>query len=45
MRKGQVATLVEDHVENVSVGSSDLESEITVRLDADDIPVATIADG
>ena len=45
MRKRRAAMLVEDHVENVSVGSSNPDDEITVRLGEDDIPVATIIDG
>ena len=45
MRKRRAAMLVEDYVENVSVGSSNSDDEITVRLDEDDIPVATITDG
>ena len=45
MQKRRTAMLVEDHVENVSVGSSVSGDEITVRLDEDDSQVATITDG
>ena len=45
MQKRRAAALVEDHVENVSVGRSDSDGEITVRLDEDDSRVATITDG
>ena len=42
MRKRRAATIIEDHVEGVSVSSSDSDDETAVRLDGDDTRVATI---